>query len=90
MDLDIDMPGLAEALYYPSVAFPGGVNIAITRKSYAEKLRPVGCKLVQVLNNFGFGVYQTRIVAVSMSIGPDGKIAWTGIPPAPEQLHIKI
>jgi hypothetical protein len=83
---EVDMPGSAEAIYYPSVAYDGGVNIALTRDCYLEKVTPISCKVVQVLNSFGYGIYKTNTIAVSDSIAADGKITWRGLDTLPMHL----
>ena len=72
----VEYPGNVEALYYPSVAHAGGMNIAIPYDSYRSKVRPVSCGILQVLNNFGYGVYKTRFINESESIDSEGNIQW--------------
>jgi len=74
--LETDDPGPAEAIYYPSVAHQGGMNIALTYKCFHEKVNPVSCKVIHVQNYFGMGIYKSYVVATSENIEPDGTIAW--------------
>lgn len=72
----VDNPGTAEALYYPSVALNGGMNIALTGKCFSEKVLSVSCKVVLVQRNYGYGIYKTRTLAQSERIDEDGAIHW--------------
>lgn len=71
--------GTAEALYYPSVAHRGGMNIALTRKCFEEKVQPLSCKAVLVQRNYGYGIYKWQTLAESSSIGADGTISWRSL-----------
>lgn len=68
--------GLAEALYYPSVAHRGGMNIALTRECFVKKVQPISCKVVLVQRNFGYGIYKTETLMESKNISDDGVICW--------------
>jgi len=76
LDLEVDHPGTSEALYYPSIANRGGMNIALTRKCYEEKVIPISCKAVLISAYFGYGIYKTQTIATSTNFGEDGSIAW--------------
>lgn len=78
---EVDDPGAGEAIYYRSVAHRGGMNIALSADCYINKVTPVSCEVVQVLRNFGHGIYKTRTVANCPSIAPDGELKWIGTPP---------
>jgi len=70
-----DEPSDGEALYYPSVAHRGGMNIALTPKCFHEKARVVSCKVIKVDACFGFGLYKTHVVA-NGEMDSDGGIQW--------------
>lgn len=72
----VDQPGVADAIYYPSVAHLGGINVAISLDTYETGVIPYSCKVVHVQNNLGFGVYKTLIVTESEKINSDGSITW--------------
>lgn len=82
LDLDVDNPGTSEALYYPSIANRGGMNIALTRRCYEEKVIPISCKVVLISAYFGYGIYKTQTIATSTNFGEDGSITWSGAEPA--------
>lgn len=76
LSLKVDYDGFAEAFYYPSVAHRGGINIALSHECYRTKVRPISCKVVYVLNCFGYGVFKTRVVSESIDIDNEGNITW--------------
>jgi hypothetical protein len=76
LDLEVDYPGSSEALYYPSIANRGGMNIALTRRCYEEKVIPISCKAALVSAYFGYGIYKTQTIATSTTFGVDGSITW--------------
>ena len=76
----IDHPADGEALYYPSVAHQGGMNIALTRLCYENKVEPVSCKIVLVQRYFGYGIYKTHPLAETSDIDSSGNIMWPNKP----------
>lgn len=79
LGLDVDHPGSCEAIYYPSIANRGGMNLVLTRRCYEEKVVPISCRAVHVSAYFGYGIYKTRVIAKSSTFGENGEIKWAGV-----------
>lgn len=78
LETSADYSGKFEALYYPSIAFRGGHNIALSYECYSTKVEAYEAKILHVVNHFGHGVYRSRVVASSNNLDKEAdKISWT-------------
>lgn len=67
-----------DAIFYPSVAFRGGYNFAITPDAEKSKLNlmPEQTRIVTIKEVLGYGIYDTEDEKVLKSVGYNGKLEW--------------
>ena len=67
-----------DALVYPSVAFRGGINFAVTPDAYNSKmvLNEKKTRIVRIDNNLGYGIYEYSIIDKLKSVVDEGVLEW--------------
>jgi hypothetical protein len=67
-----------DAIFYPSVAFRAGYNFAISREAEKRKLRLVEreTRLVKVNQALGYGIFDTKDVALLRAVSGEGQLDW--------------
>lgn len=65
-----------DAIIYPSVAHPGGMNYAIKAKVSQERLEARACVAVKILNEYGYGSYRGGRYGIAKIRTGTSEISW--------------
>lgn len=68
-----------DAIYYPSVAFRAGYNLAILAESVQQKMKLVATetKIVQISDVLGFGIFEFKNLSTLKSVNETGQLEWS-------------
>jgi hypothetical protein len=70
-----------DAFIYPSVAFRSGTNFAVRGSAYSSRLKlvPDRTRIIEVINDFGYGIYEYKDLARLKSVEKRGELNWEDI-----------
>lgn len=68
--------GAQGGVIYPSVQIHGGINLALAGSTVDSRLETLWTEVVEIIEDFGHGMYVTQEKRYSEEIDPDGKINW--------------
>ena len=77
----LPFPEPVDAFIYPSVAFRSGTNFAVRGSVFSSRLKLMPCKtrIIEIINDFGYGIYECKDLARLKSIGERGELNWENV-----------
>lgn len=70
-----------EAILYPSVAFRSGTNFAVRAEAFSSRLNlvPYETRIIEIVDDLGYGIYDYRDLKKLKSVGSTGELAWENV-----------
>ena len=78
---DTNAQNTVDAIFYPSVAFRAGYNLAIRPQSVHAKMELVKSetRIVRISDVLGYGIFELETLANLHSVDPGGNLEWTPV-----------
>ena len=70
-----------EAFMYPSVAFRSGTNFAVRAEAFSSRLKlvPYETRIVEIVEDLGYGIYEYRDLTKLKLEGDTGELMWENV-----------
>lgn len=77
----LPFPEPAEAIMYPSVAFRSGTNFAVRAEAFSSRLKlvPSETRIIEIVGDFGYGIYEHRDLKKLKSVEDTGELVWENV-----------